>query len=255
MAPAGGLQSQPAEPAQAVPAAPRIERQEWAKELEGADPIRAIVVRNDHGDIRARFTAEPRLEAFAVIQRLDPGPTGVGFTVERRGSVIALTATYPPGRVQDADPDPPKAAFDRLDLTVLVPQGVTLDAHTLRGMVEARGLKSDVRAATHAGSIFVSTSGGAQLRTAGGAIDAYLSGDPGSGPLLLESESGAISANLPAQADLDLRVESGGAIVSDFTLAPRRAPACPQEGRLGRGGRALVVYSVSGRVEIRRLPD
>jgi hypothetical protein len=244
----------PVPAAREAPVPPRIERQQWAKDVDGAVPIRALEVRNDHGDIRARFTAEPRLEAFVVIQRLDPGSTGVGFTVERRGSVVALTATYPPGRVQDAEPDPPKAAFDRLDLTVLVPQGVALDARSLRGMIETRGLRSDVRAFTVAGPIFVSTSGAVHLRTVSGAIDAFLSLAPGPGPLLLESESGSISANLPAQADLDLRVESGGAVVSDFQLAARGGAAGPHEGRLGRGGRALLVYSASGRVEIRPLP-
>jgi hypothetical protein len=179
----------------------------------------------------------------------------VGFTVERRGSVVALVATYPPGRVQDGDPDPPKTAFDRLDLTVLVPQGVSLDAYSLRGMVEVRGLKSDVRAGTLAGPIHVATSGAVRLRSVSGTIDAFLAPTPGSGPLLLESESGAISANLPAQADLDVRVESGGPVVSDFKLAQRGTAAGPHEGRLGQGGRALLVYSASGRVEIRRLPD
>jgi hypothetical protein len=168
--------------------------------------------------------------------------------------VIALTTTYPPGRVQDADPDPPKASVDRLDLTVFVPQGVALDAHTLRGMVEARGLKSDVRAVTLAGPIFVSTSGGVRLRTQSGAIETFLSLAPGRGPLLLESESGAISASLPAQADLDLRVESAVPAVTDFKLAAPR-DAGVQEGRLGSGGRTLLVYSASGRVEIRRLPE
>ena len=88
---AGPAQETPP-PAPASPSGTRIERQQWEKDVDGAAPIRALEVRNDHGDIRARFTAERRLEALAVIQRLDPGAAGVGFTVERRGAVVAHNA-------------------------------------------------------------------------------------------------------------------------------------------------------------------
>lgn len=252
---AGPAQETPS-PAPASPSGTRIERQEWGKDVDGAAPVRAIEVRNDHGDIRARFTAERRLEAFAVIQRLDPGAAGVGFTVERRGAVVALTATYPPGRVQDADPDPPKAAFDRLDLTVFVPEGVALGAQTLRGMVEGRGLKSDVTATTLGGSVFLSTTGGVRVRTASGEITALLAPAREAGLLLFESQSGAISISLPAEADANVRVETEGPIASDFALAARRAGGSPRlDGKLGRGGRALVVLSATGRVEIRRTAE
>jgi hypothetical protein len=246
----------PEPPAAASRTGPRIERQEWAKEVDGAAPVRRLEVRNDHGDIRARFNAERRLEAFAVIQRLDPGATGVGFTVERRGEVVALTATYPPGRVQDADPDPPKAAFDRLDLTVYVPEGVALGAQTLRGMVEGRGLKSDVTAATLGGSVSLSTTGSVRVRTASGEITALLAPAAEAGLLLFESQSGSVSIGLPGKVDASVRAETAGPVASDFQLTVRPAGTLPRlEGRLGRGGRALLVFSNTGRVEIRRTAE
>lgn len=249
---ASGAQETPP-PAPASPSGTRIERQQWDKDVDGAAPVRVLEVHNDHGDIRARFTAERRLEAFAVIQRLDPGATGVGFTVERRGAVVALTATYPPGRIQDADPDPPKAAFDRLDLTVFLPEGVALGAQTLRGMVEGRGLKSDVTATTLAGSVFLSTTGAVRVRTGSGEITALLVPAREAGLLLFESQSGPISISLPARVDANVRVETEGPVASDFGLAARRRGGTPRlEGKLGRGGRALFVFSATGRVEIRR---
>jgi hypothetical protein len=152
----------------APPPEVKIERLTWAKDVDGDAPIRTIEVRNDFGDIRARLAPDRRLDMLAVVQRLDPGPEGVGFTVERRGDVVALTVSYPPGRVRDGEPDAPKTSYDRLDLTLFVPEGVTLGAHTLRGIVEVRGLRSDVRAATRDGSLTVATTGSLQARSAAG---------------------------------------------------------------------------------------
>jgi hypothetical protein len=251
-----GAQAPVGTPSPQGAAAVTIERQEWRKDVDGPAPIRAIEVRNDHGDIRVRFNGERHLEALAVIQRLGPGPERVGFTVERRGEAVALVTGYAPGRVQDSDPDPPKAAFDRLDLTLFVPEGVALDARTLRGMVEARGLKSDVSARTSGGPAFVATSGTVRIRTDAGDITALLAPAAEGPPLLLESCTGAVAVHLPAQADLDVRAEGGAGAVSDFPLERHAAgQGARLEGRLGRGGRTLVVQSASGAVEIRRNPE
>src|SRR4029453_1062093 len=113
-----------------------MDRLQWSKDVDGAEPITAIEVRNDFGDIRARGAGDRRLEATMVVQRLDTAGDKVGFTVERRGGVVALQIGNPPGRTPDSDPHPAKDSYDRLDLVVFVPRGVTLRAHTLRGRVE-----------------------------------------------------------------------------------------------------------------------
>lgn len=229
----------------------RIERFQWSKDIGGDAPIRALEVVNDYGDIRARLVKEPTAEAFGVIQRLDPAPHGVGVTVERRGPVVALTVTYPPGRQQDADPDPPKDRMDRLDLTVFVPAGVAFGARTIRGIVEARGLESDVTAATRAGDISVTTSGAVQARTTEGQVTVLLRPGPAAGPILLQSASGSLSLTVPRHADLDIRAETAGAISTDFPLKREsRAGRTRLSGVLGQGRRDVLVYSETGTVEV-----
>ena len=217
----------------------RIERLQWSKATDGPEPVTALEIRNDFGDIRARLAGDKTLEASMIVQRLDPGPQGVGFTVERRGSVLALVVGYPPGRVKDVDPRPPKDGYDRLDLTVFVPPGVTLRAHTLRGLVEARGLQGDVEAATLDGSILVATSGAIQARTGSGEITATVSAAalaaPGP-PLLFQSASGPINLILPA-GGAELRVETAGTVTSK--VESKRA-----------GGRLVLVHSATGAVRI-----
>jgi hypothetical protein len=228
----------------------KIERLTWVKEVDGEAPIRTIEVRNDFGDIRARLAPDRRLDMLAVVQRLDPGPDGVGFTVERRGSVVALTVAYPPGRVKDAVPDPPKASYDRLDLTIFVPEGVTLGAHTLRGMVEVRGLKSDVRAATRDGVIRVATTGSVQARTEEGEITASLDRSQGTGPLVLQSVSGPIQVILAPGPAVDVEVLTTGRVTSDFDLKDEKGHRVAR--RHGGPPRTLLISSQTGPVELRR---
>ncbi len=235
---------------------PPIERLQWAKEVDGPQPITAIEVRNDFGDIRARAAGDRRLEAWMVVQRLDPAGERLGFTVERRGEVVALVVAYPPGRVRDADPSLPKDSYDRLDLVVYVPKGVSLRAHTLRGQVEVRRLKSDVEAATLDGPIFLATSGSVRARSASGAVTALLDKEVLSAegpPLLLESEAGAIRVSLPPSAEAELRAETAGPLSTNLPVlrsearGRTRATLAPASAR-----RLLLVRSGSGAVTIER---
>ena len=238
----------PAPSPAASPRPPRevpLERLTWSRSVEGPEPITAIEIRNDFGDIRARYAADRTLDASMVVQRLDPGPQRVGFTVERRGPALALVVGYPPGRVKDADPRPPKDSYDRLDLVIFVPAGVALRAHTLRGLVEVRGLKSDVEAATLDGSIQVSASGTIQARSTSGEVTATVGADAlrASGPpLLLQTEAGPVTLFLPPSGDADLRIDAGGEIVSKVPLERRAAGGRTRAtATLGAGGRLLLV--------------
>ncbi len=233
----------------------KLERFEWEKEVDGEKPIHALRVFNDYGDIRARFAGDRRAAVWAVIQRL--GESGVGVTLERRGDVVAIHVAYPPGRKQDSDPEPRKDAHDRVDLVVYVPQGVSLEAHTFRGLFEARKLKSDLRASTRDGSIFALTTGAVSARSDSGSITVFPgAAAPGGAPLVLETRSGAIEVTLPEKgADFDLRAESAASIETDLALArASRGARHVATGTSGTGGRLLLATSESGRIGLFKWP-
>jgi hypothetical protein len=230
-----------------------IERLRWSRSVEGPEPVTAIEVRNDFGDIRARYAADKTLDASMVVQRLDPGPQRVGFTVERRGSALALVVGYPPGRIKDADPRPPKDSYDRLDLVIFVPAGVTLRAHTLRGLVEVRGLKSDVEAATLDGSVLIATTGAIQARSTTGEITATIAdgalAGPGA-PHLLQTGSGPVNLFLPTAASAELRIDAGGEVTSKVFLDRRTTGGRTRASATLGAGERLVVVTTAGPVRI-----
>jgi len=230
-----------------------IERWTWGMEADGPPPVRTVEVRNDFGDIRVRFAGDRRIEASAAIQRLGPGPEDVGVTVERRGGAVVLTVTYPPGRIRDADPQPSKTSMDRLDLTLYLPEGVSLNARTFRGMVEARAVRSDVAAETLDGDITIITRRSAWARTAGGAMRVTLDADVAGGPNLLVSETGKIVLTLSAGVGVDLRAETGGAIRAGAPVAVRQENGRSRAaGVIGVRRREVQIYSASGEVSIER---
>jgi hypothetical protein len=233
----------------------KLDHFNWEKGVDGEQPIRALRVFNDYGDVRARFAGDRNAAVSAVIQRL--GESGVGVTVERRGEVVAIHVAYPPGRVKDAQAQPAKDAHDRADLVVFVPEGVSFEAHTFRGMVEARKIRSDLRASTRDGSIFALTTGAVSARSDSGAITVFPGpAASGTAPLVLETRSGKIEVTLPEKGgDFDLRAETAGAIETDLGLTrAERAGRHVATGTAGAGGRALLVSSETGQVALLKWP-
>ena len=252
-----GAVAQPSPSASPSPRELVTERLQWSKSVDGPEPITAFDVRNDFGDIRARAAGDRVLDVSMVVQRLDPAGDKAGFTVERRGGTIAFVVSYPPGRIRDSVAHPAKDSYDRLDLVVFVPPGVALRAHTLRGQVEARGLKSDVEAVTAEGPIFLRTTGAMQARTRSGTItalpDAAALATAGP-PFVLQSEAGTIDVTLLGRPGPELRVETAGEIV---TALPVRRSRQGDRTRLvstpdARAVRLLLITSRTGTVRIVR---
>jgi hypothetical protein len=184
-----------------------------------------------------------------VIQRLGSDPD-VGVNVERHGDTLAVTVVSPPGRVSVDQAELAKTAVDRVDLVVYVPAQAAFDAESLRGMVEARGLKSDVRAVTGEGEIRVTTSAAVEARSRGGAVTVSM-GREGSGPRRVESESGTLWVSLPDQGDYRLQVEAGGELSSEIELqAAAAAPGAPHAGSavLGHGTHPVLHLSMENLV-------
>lgn len=242
-------------PVEPAPAELRIDRFAWTAEPALAAALRRLVVRNDYGDIRARFAGDGVIAVSAVIQRLGPGPD-IGVNVERHGDRLAVTVVAPPGRLAVDAERPGKTAIDRADLVIYVPEGVVLEAATLRGVVDARRLKSPIEATSGDGELRLETTQWVRAASSSGAVT-VTAGRSAERPSLVETDSGAIWMSLVDAPDLRLEVETAGSVTSQIALAPRRSPDGRKRSFVDRDPTAqpVLVRSASGSVEIvRRAP-
>lgn len=229
-----------------------VDRWDWTAEATLSGALKRVVVRNDYGDVRARFAGDGLVNLHAVIQRLGSDPD-VGVNVERHGDTLVVAVVSPPGRISVDQAELPKTAVDRVDLVVYVPAQAAFEAESRRGMVEARGLKGDVRAVTQDGDVRVSGGAAVEALSQGGAVTVAMGRD-GSGPRRVESARGPVWLSLPADGDYRLQVEAGGELSSEIELQPgetvagrRRATAV-----LGKGSQPVLAVAGSGKLEIRR---
>lgn len=214
----------------------KIDRFEWHGELELSQAVRRILVRNDYGDVRARFAGDGQVFVTAVLQRLGAGPD-IGVNVERHGDALTVTVVSPPGRSAVSEERPGKTDVDRADLVIYVPEGAALEATSLRGIVEARGLKGRVDAETLDGEIRLDAAGPLRARSGSGSITAVL-GSGGAAATVIETASGAIWLSLAKGSDYRLQLESGGKVTSPMQL--KDVP----------GSVPVIVRSETGAVEI-----
>jgi hypothetical protein len=246
-------------PGQEAPAAPpsksfAIERFEWQAEPALSKAVRRLIVRNDYGDIRARFAGDGVVMVTATLQRLGSAPD-IGVNVERHGDALVVSVVSPPGRRAVSVERPGKTEVDRADVVVYVPENAALEATSLRGIVEARRLKGRVDARTLDGEIRAESE--AAVRALSGSGDITVSvGVAADAASLIETGSGNVWLSLQEGANHVLQVETSGRVTSAVALEEETAAAARPGGRRrmttpgGHHGVPVIVRSESGAVEI-----
>lgn len=243
-----------------APAAPGVEI-ERSEQFSTVEPGTTVFVRNEFGDVRARFGGyEGVVEVRAVLQqfasegpRLEvevvAGAAGLQVSVgERPAGAKLLRTERQPGQKK------------RADLVLFVPKGVHLVVATTDGEIQARGLRGDLRAR--------SLSGGIEARSIRGDLDlASVSGAIFAAPESLDrrtvqrfaSESGNVTLRLAERGHFSCRATTRGWLSTDFTLAIEADPAAPAAKRglatIGKGTTPLEVQSGVGHVRLKLRPS
>lgn len=240
-------------PAQQPPAESdwRIDRIDERVELAAGA---AVEVENLLGEIRVRVGDAKAMDVHAVVQRhaKDPREPKVGFAEGPAGQRIV--ASFTEGGAEAALPE---FARRRIDLVVTVPPGTALELRSDADLIEVKGDVGDLVAESASGDLRLWLGRPARVRTDRGSIFAYLLGDGWSLPASFETLTGPIEVELPATADVDLRLETTGRISTDYTVAVewtgRRHKRAT--GRVGQGGPEVVLRSENGPVAaLRRMP-
>jgi len=237
---------------------------EWRGEMRAGQ---VLEVRGIVGDIRAEFTSGRTAEVIAEKdgRQRDFDEVEIRVVEERNGYTICAVYHAHASRSEGCDNDHDWNNDERrhsidvdVNYVVRVPAGVELDAAVVSGEVVAEGLRSEVRASTVDGDVFVSTTEKAWGNTVSGSIEIEM-GSTDWQDLDFNTVSGDITLWLPdgIEADVDFNSLSGD-IHSDFDITmtgrrSRRWIGAEVEGYIGsRGERSLSFNTVSGDVTLRR---
>lgn len=245
----------------AGPLAGQDARVQWSAEMaEG----RTLHVKGITGNITATAAAGARAEVVATKRGDEDDFAAVHVVVEEGVGGVTVCAVYrrvSPDTCDHDDHERDDARRHRsidvsVDFEVRVPADVVFEGTMVSGDVRAEGLRSDVRATTVSGDVFVATSGVGWGKTVSGDIEIRM-GSVDFGDLDFATVSGDIVLHLPPGVGAEVDFESlSGDFETDFPIEVSRRRGrfvgSEVEGRLGAGGPRLSFKTVSGDVRLRR---
>jgi hypothetical protein len=224
-------------------------------------PGDAIEINGIFGTIRAEASSGTEVEVSANKHAGASNPDEVQLRTLKHDGGVTICAVYPRGDA--GEPNQCQAGGGnshthnndvRVDFTVRVPAGIRLIARTVDGDVDGSSLSGNVEAYSVMGNIRISTTGYVQAKTITGSITATVGNANWPGQIEFETSTGAISLELPAQSDTELRAESiTGTISFDFPLAAHATVGRQNvKGTIGNGGRKLVLKTINGDIKLMR---
>jgi Putative adhesin len=237
---------------------------------------REIEVRGILSDVRAELTSGDQVEV--VGRRIGRDADQVRIEVVESENGVVICAVYPTRRSERSnerrrDRDDPcenrgEVQLDdeaRIDFIVRVPAGVHFAARTVDGDIDARGLRSNVDAASVSGNVRVATTGTARAATVSGDVDATFGATDGD-DMDFASVSGDVVVRVANDVGAEVAANTlSGDIHSDFRLRIRGQGDDDDDrgfvniqigqqasGTIGRGGPELSVNTVSGDIRLLR---
>lgn len=208
-----------------------------------------IEIRGINGNVRAEPSLSGEVEVVANLETREQA-TSVQVQMVRSGEGVTVCSVFPGEKAcRPAGQAGPGA---RVNFIVRVPEGVTFRGSTVNGGVEAESLKSNVQASTVNGPVRVSTTGAVRAKTVNGSIHASLLKPSWSESPELSTVNGAIRVVLPSTTKAAVHAATkNGRIITDFDA---KGTVSDQEviGRIGGGGKRLVLNTVNGTIELRR---
>jgi hypothetical protein len=232
-----------------------LARDSWSGPITPGSVIR---VDNPYGDTRLRHGgSESNLEVAAILQQLaiDGSRLELRVDIGDDESVITVARVDLDGEVTTEVPRGDKA---RADLALMIPEGTTVAVRGGTGLVEARGVRTDVDLSTTSGTIRVaSTRGAITAHSDRGAVEITLETAVTKKPQKLSSVTGPITVFTSPDNDLDVTMATSGTLTTDFTLRvdnhDDREPNKVATATVGAGGVPLEMTSKRGDLALRRV--
>lgn len=171
-----------------------------------------IQVENPYGSVYMRFGGyEHQLDIRSTVQQPD-GAASIAFQPAARDGRFEVAPRLPAGVEL--------AKGQRIDLVLYVPKGHAVTVRTASGVIESRGVKSDIDLGTESGEIAVrGTDGTVQARTGDGRIEISLEDNAPPGSIQrLTSRTGNVAVNVSDKLNAEVRMSTSQQFATDYSI-------------------------------------
>jgi hypothetical protein len=220
-------------------------------------PDNVVEIKGVNGQIEAETGSGDQVEVTA--EKSGPDADDVNIVAVPSAEGITICAIYAKSR---AECTPGKSWHvdnvhgdrTRVHFHVRMPSDLRFSGYNINGDVVAENIGRAVHATTVNGSVRVSTKAWAEASSVNGSIEASMGSADWSGKVQINSVNGSIHLTLPETFNSDVKFSSvNGKLHTDFPMTVEGSMGGRHvQGRIGNGGRELVVETVNGSVDLRK---
>jgi hypothetical protein len=209
---------------------------------------KAITIENDFGDVRLRFGGYAHaFEVTAVAQ----APDTASFPKLRFDEQSGLVSTYS---------DVTAVRGQRIDIVVFVPAKSPVKVRTLAGLIEARGLTSDIELLSNSGNLTARSITGAIIaETSAGSVEMSIADGATEKPQRITTSTGQIVLSFGAKANALIKLATSSLFGSEFSLDVShhdgQEPNKTAVVKLGSAQNLIEVRSKRGEIRLFRRQD
>jgi hypothetical protein len=219
-------------------------------------PGQTLTVRDINGTVRVRTGDRLAIRANKHAERSDPNE--VQIHVENRSDGIVVCVRYPPEAGRGCDEHWSRSSGGShndtaVDFDITVPHGITLNAQSVNGTVDAIN-DGPTDAASVNGNVRVEGREVRRAASVNGSVEVHVL-DRVRGTLSAKTVNGSIDVSLPSGSgvSLEARTVTGGISADGITvIRPRYGPGASASGTIGDGALRIDAKTVNGSIVLHR---
>jgi hypothetical protein len=219
-------------------------------------PGQTLAIRDINGTVRVRTGDRLAIRANKHADRSDPNE--VAIHVENRSSGIVVCVRYPPDANRSCDDQSQYTSHDShndtaVDFDVTVPHGITLDAKSVNGSVDAIN-DGPTDAASVNGNVRIEGRDVRHAASVNGSVEVHVL-DRSRGTLSAKTVNGSIDVTVPpgSGVSFEARTLTGGIHADGITVDhPRYGPGATARGTVGDGAFHVDAKTVNGSITLHR---
>jgi hypothetical protein len=220
-------------------------------------PGQKLTVRDINGTVRVRTGDRLSIRANKHADRGDPNE--VAIHVENRSDGIVVCVRYPPNANRACDDDASWSSSrdsrndTAVDFDITVPHGITLDAKSVNGAVDAIN-DGPTDAMSVNGNVRVEGREVRHAASVNGSVEVHVL-DRVRGTLSAKTVNGSIDVTLPhgSGVSFEARTITGGINADGITVdRPRYGPGASAHGTVGDGALHIDAKTINGSITLHR---